>query len=153
MANNNTSRLYKQDIVDLLEEARALIPFYEKENRIHPETEYRYGTVDEVALDLLERRRGVFVTGIKLNSGNITIHAQAGRVSSGKLVWSESTTFTYVLEAFTGTTVARFTYSLCDILTRRATNGDNYLKGKMMGNVSAYSARVRQEVGPHTHLH
>jgi len=141
--------LKKQQVLALLKEARELIPFYDRENQRHPESHYDYGTVDDVALHLLESRDKVIITGIKLNGEKITVSAQEGYANSrGELLYVGPGTKTYFLEGFKdSTTVARFANSISQVMDRRA-NSKTELSTIVTANMSGHARRTQRELRP-----
>ena len=139
----------KKHVLMLLQEARELIPFYDRENRKHPEWHHDYGTVDDVALHLLESREGVIITGIKLNGEKITLSAQEGLANSkGELLYVGSGTKTYFLDGFKeSTTVARFANSISQVMDRRA-NSKTDLSTICTGNMSGHARRTQKALQP-----
>jgi len=143
MTASRSIQIDKETIVGRLKEAKKLIPYYEK-------CGYKdYGSADEVALKSIEKDYDLFITAIKLNGNDITLHAREGRLShSDSLQWLGPDNYTMILQGFrNGTTVSRFTETVCDVLEKRAKNPE--LSPYMMGNLGAYTNRTKREVQPH----
>lgn len=131
----------KKQLLGYLEEAKGIIKYYEKEGH------QGWGSVDEVALRLIESAHSVFFTGIKLNGQDLTLHAREGRLDSrGQIEWKGPFSYTYVLKDFRGgTTISRFADSICEILFGRFKNPEL----AQMGNPGSYVTRTRRAIAPH----
>jgi len=117
--------LEKQNILKLLEEARELREAYDAENKRNPQGFYKHGSVDNIAIRLMERRDGIFFTGIKLHGEDAVLYAHEGSVAdSGELLFNLPGSEVYTVANFRGTTVARFILTLCEVIeSRRSIKG------------------------------
>ncbi len=124
----------REEILELLGDARALQKGYARANRENPRDWYFYPlSIDHLAAELLERRYGVIFTGASMSRDKLNISARYGSLTSdGEVLYAEPTTLTLSLDGFKeSTTVGRFAASLCDLLTHRANNGNPELKSIM----------------------
>jgi len=140
------NRVDKSRLLEVIGEARELVRRYDAENAKSPRTRYDYGSVDAVALRLLEQQEGFITVGVTLRGNNVNVHGHRGYLAASGVLIADSQTVTYRLEDFRGTTVARFAHSLCDVLVQRATNGNPDLKELIQSNIAAYAKRTQEEV-------
>jgi len=142
-ANNH---LDKKCVLALLEEAIELQRLYDAENRRHPKQVFDYGgSVDEIALGLLERR-GYFVTisiDGKSNSNEVSIFGRECYPGSDKFLALGGNTVKYTFTGIEGTTVSRFVATICDVIDDRVNNGNKELKAAMPSNVMHATKGVR----------
>ena len=136
--------LDKNRVLGFIEDAKGLIKGYDRENELHPNTHYDYGSVDEVALNLMEREHDFILIGVTLRGDDIHLHGRPGRVLPDGSMYAYPSTITYVLQDFTGTTIARFAHTLCDVLCSRANSENDALRQLMMS--PSYARRTRKEL-------
>jgi hypothetical protein len=143
--------LDKEELLKLIEEAKGFVDSYDAENRRTPQHRYDYGSIDAVALRLLEQQEQVVATGISLNIRDVHLHVQRGYLGNEGILWMSEPgrTYTYLLPDFKGTTVARFVYSLGEIVIDRARNGLPELKAIMLPNTVAFARRTQEVVQPY----
>lgn len=130
----------KGDILGLLRTAKVRIGYYEKDGFTG------YGTSDDVALRLLESRDCIIVNGIKLSGDNVTLGALSGALVGTEPLWHGGPAVTYSLKDFSGTTISRFAYNLCDIIIDRALHGTPGLREIMMPNAVEYARRTQSRL-------
>ncbi len=138
----------KEILLEYLLEARQLVRLYDNENRktANKDEKYIHGGVDAVALRLLEKGLGIVPANIKLRHGDVNLLVHNGYISDCGIIYTVPETQTIILKDFTGTTMARFVNSLCDLLYERATNGNEELRAVMVPNIASYATRTKREV-------
>jgi len=156
--------LGKGRVLDLLEEAKELVPLYDRENNRNPRHSYDYraidgsegGSVDEsetidlIALRLLERRGHFVTTGIKLNGDKVKIFGRTSYPGSDSFIVLDEETVEYAIPGFEhGTTISRFVKTICEVVSKRADSNSPELQQAMMPNAKAYARRTKQEIEPY----
>lgn len=145
----NNIHLDKNGLLSLLGDARELVAFYDVANRANPKNHHNYGTVDTVALNMLEKQTGRFVIGVKLHGEDVRVHMQEGAIMPDGTAIAVGDTHDYLLQGFqNSTTVNRFARTVCDVVDSRAIHPE--VKTVMIGNARAYASRVKQELGKYT---
>src|SRR3989338_5906577 len=129
----NEEHLDKEKLLRLLDEAKELKVFYHKGGF------FDYGSIDEIALRLLERRETFVTIGIKARGNQAKIYGRICYPGSENFIATDSQTMEYVLDGIKGTTIARFVYTICEVVTRRVNNGNEELRAIMIPNAKALS--------------
>ena len=151
--NKMTTRpthLNKDRVLGLLDEARTRIEYYQRENEEHPKKVYLPGSVDQVALRLLEDQEGFVAVGVHFRGNNVNLHGRVGHLHPSGVMYVEPITVTYVLKDCRGTTVARFIDSICDVVSGRALNGNPDVRAIMMDGAVASAKKTKGYVAGYT---
>ncbi len=143
----NEMHLDKEKLLELLDESKELKALYDTANRNG--APYNYGSVDEIALRLLERREFFVTIGIKAHHKSAKIYGRVCYPGSDGFIVTDGQTVEYVLDGIQGTTIARFVRSICDIINHRVNNGNPEQKEMMIFNAKAYSNRTREHIAPY----
>ena len=143
----NEMHLDKKKLRELLNEANELKALYDEANRNG--THYNYGSVDEIALRLLERREFFVTIDIKAHYHSAKIYGRVCYPGSDSFIALDGQTVEYVLDGIQGTTIARFVRNVCDIINQRVNNGNSELKEIMASNAKAHSNRTREYIKPY----
>ena len=141
----------KENIVDLLSDARELRNKYGIKENEYPNTftyfGNRYRNLDQLAWEMFERKEGFITTGIKLDRDDIRIYGRIAMISSDGYVFADNETVTYRLINFIeGTTVSTLASEICNVVWDRAKNGNGDIKNLMVGNLNQV-AHTKQVVG------
>jgi len=142
--------LDKDRLLELMGTARERIVVYDEANRQNPRDPILHGTVDEVALEVLERSDHFVTTGVKLNGDRAKIVGQRAYPGGDGFIVLDGETLEYVLPGFrNGTTVSKFIESICHVVSARVDHGSEELRQAMMPNAKAYASRTLREITPY----
>src|SRR3989344_6254484 len=92
--------LDKDRLLELMGTARERIVVYDEANRQNPRDPILHGTVDEVALEVLERSDHFVTTGVKLNGDRAKIVGQRAYPGGDGFIVLDGETLEYVLPGF-----------------------------------------------------
>lgn len=143
----NEDVLTKSRILDYKDEAQALVEQYERANKESKNGVYNYGTMDKVILKLWEKDENFITIGMNQNAGTIRVYGVFGHVTEDGIVYVDPShkTVTKDLGDIKGTTVARFTESLCDVIYERINEGPEDLKRIMINSCASYLTKIKHQ--------
>ena len=124
-----------------------MVECYKDANRRDGRHPYEYGNADRVALNMLERRSGDVIIGLRLHGDDVKVHMREGVIMPDGTTFLNGETHDCLLRGFEdSTTITRFARAICDVVDERADHRLPDVKAAMMNNAKAYSQRVRQEL-------
>ena len=153
MANKNYI-LDKERLSALLSDARELRDAHGTRYEANSNSFYYFGhlfrNLDELALNLFERREGFITTGISLHRDDIKIYGRIGLITSDGTVFVDNETVDYLLTDFIkGTTISTFGDSICDLVQYRNRNGNTELKSIIVPQYLSYALHTKKVLAPY----
>ena len=144
-----TIQLGRDEVRAMLADARNLQAHYDAANKANPKGHYNYGSVDEIALRMLEREGGFVTIGVKLHGASgedVKLQGRSGFLMPDGTAIPTNGTVDYLLKGYDRASVRGFIEAVCDVVDNRVDHGSSEVRAMMVSNAKAYTNRTRTEI-------